>query len=447
MSVAQNLIKARSHFAFIIGLSVAAMLAISLDSRLDYLRITKNSGQIITRSADQIQLSGPKTLSADDMKTAKIAWEYFERNNNPETGLVNSVDGFPSTTIWDQSSYLLGMISAYRIGLIDVTLFDRRMSMALETLAHLPLFSGKLPNKVYDTRSVQMTTYTNEPAATGIGWSALDIARMTVPLNILLYDYPEHAAKAGKILSAWDFKAMVHDGVLIGARLHKDTGLMETIQEGRLGYEEYGARAISLLGLDAFTAAKYDDFIEFKEIEGQQVAADSRNISLFGAPNYVVSEPYILMAIEFGLDREAKELAHRIYYAQENHYASSGQLTAVSEDNIDQKPYFIYNTIYANGHAWNAVDENGNQFPDLKTLSTKAAFGWDALYNTDYTRLLVTEIQKTKSDDRGWMSGIYEKDGRVNAVATANTNGIILEIINYKANGPLVSARFTKGNR
>ena len=169
MSVAQNLIKARSHFAFIIGLSVAAMLAISLDSRLDYLRITKNSGQIITRSADQIQLSGPKTLSADDMKTAKIAWEYFERNNNPETGLVNSVDGFPSTTIWDQSSYLLGMISAYRIGLIDVTLFDRRMSMALETLAHLPLFSGKLPNKVYDTRSVQMTTYTNEPAATGIG--------------------------------------------------------------------------------------------------------------------------------------------------------------------------------------------------------------------------------------------------------------------------------------
>ena len=270
---------------------------------------------------------------------------------------------------------------------------------------------------------------------------------MTVPLNILLYDYPEHAAKAGKILSAWDFKAMVHDGVLIGARLHKDTGLMETIQEGRLGYEEYGARAISLLGLDAFTAAKYDDFIEFKEIEEQQIAADNRNISLFGAPNYVVSEPYILMAIEFGLDREAKELAHRIYYAQENHYASSGQLTAVSEDNIDQKPYFIYNTIYANGHAWNAVDENGTQFPDLKTLSTKAAFGWDALYSTDYTRLLVAEIQKTKSDDRGWMSGIYEKDGRVIAVATANTNGIILEIINYKANGPLVSARFTKGNR
>ena len=91
--------------------------------------------------------------------------------------------------------------------------------------------------------------------------------------------------------------------------------------------------------------------------------------------------------------------------------------------------------------------KNGEQYPDLKTLSTKAAFGWDALYNTEYTRRLVAEIQKTKTGDRGWMSGIYEKDGRVNSVATANTNGIILEIINYKTNGPLVSARFAKGGR
>ncbi len=151
------------------------------------------------------------------------------------------------------------------------------------------------------------------------------------------------------------------------------------------------------------------------------------------------------MAIEFGLDMEAKEMAHRVYRAQENHFKSSGKLTAVSEDNIDQEPYFIYNTVFANGQAWNAVDENGVQYPDLKTLSVKAAFGWDALYNTEYSHRLVAEIQKTKTVDRGWMSGIYETDGRVNAVATANTNGIILEIINYKVNGPLISARFAKG--
>jgi hypothetical protein len=273
----------------------------------------------------------------------------------------------------------------------------------------------------------------------------LDIARITVPLNILLYDFPQHAELAKNILTRWNFSAMLNDGVLLGARLDAKTGLPEMIQEGRLGYEEYAARAISLLGLDVLNAARYDDFIKFEKISGQDIAADSRSYSLFDAPNYVVSEPYILMAVEFGLDSTAKELAHRIYRAQKNRFNLTGQLTAVSEDNIDQPPYFIYNTIYANGKSWNAVAEDGTSYPDLKTISTKAAFGWDALYQTDYTRRLVSEIQKTKTQNHGWQSGIYENDGRVNAVATANTNGIILEVINYKANGPMLSARFTKG--
>jgi uncharacterized protein DUF3131 len=447
VTIKQNIIKARSHFAFIIGISIAATLAVSLDSTLGYARINNAAKQGIARSANQTALAAASELSPEDLQFAQVAWSYFENNYIPQTGLVNSVNGFPSTTIWDQSSYLLGLISAYKIGIVDKALFDERMSKALATLARLPLFSGQLPNKVYDTRSLQMTTYSNEPVQAGIGWSALDIARMTVPLNILLYDYPQHSDQARNILSSWDFSGMVENGVLLGARTNSETGQTETIQEGRLGYEEYGARAIALLGLDVMTAAKYDDFIKFEDIEGQKIAADSRTISLFEAPNYVVSEPYILMAIEFGLDREAKELAHRIYTAQKNRYLASGKLTAVSEDNIDQEPYFIYNTVYANGQAWNAVDENGTQFPELRTLSTKAAFGWDALYKTDYTERLMAEVQKTRTDDLGWLSGVYENDGRVNSVATANTNGIILEIINYRANGPLLSARFKKGGQ
>ncbi len=445
MSINHNLVKARSHIAFITGLTIAATLAVLLDTNLGLSRLNAISKHIISDSISQTVLAAPQILNDVELQQASVAWEYFEKNYNPETGLVNSVDGFPSTTVWDQSSYLLGMISAHKIGIIDEPLFDQRMSSALKALAILPLFFEKLPNKVYDTRSLKMTTYGNELVATGIGWSALDIARMTVPLNILLYDFPKHAVAAGNVLTSWDFNAMVEKGVLMGARLHSETGLPEKIQEGRLGYEEYGARAIALLGLDAMTAAKYDDYIKFNTIEGQQIAADSRSFSLFDAPNYVVSEPYILMAIEFGLDREAKELAHRIYKAQENRFKSSGILTAVSEDNIDQPPYFLYNTVFANGVPWSAVAEDGAQYPELKTLSTKAAFGWHAIYNTEYTARLMDAVQKTQTNDRGWVSGIYEKDGRLNSVSTANTNGIILEIMNYKVNGPLVSARFKKG--
>ena len=100
--------------------------------------------------------------------------------------------------------------------------------------------------------------------------------------------------------------------------------------------------------------------------------------------------------------------------------------------------------MFANGVPWSAVAEDGTQFPELRTLSTKAVFGWHALYNTDYTARLMRAVQKAQTDDRGWVSGVYETDGRLNAVATANTNGIILEIMNYKVNGPLISARFKK---
>jgi hypothetical protein len=137
-------------------------------------------------------------------------------------------------------------------------------------------------------------------------------------------------------------------------------------------------------------------------------------------------------------------LAHRIYRAQEERFRRTGTLTAVSEDNIDQPPYFLYNTVYSNGRAWNTIAEDGKIHNDKRTVSTKAAFGWDVLYGNDYTSRLVEHVLKTRSSD-GWYSGVYENTGAVNEVATANTNAIILQALQYKANGPLLAARFGRG--
>jgi hypothetical protein len=442
MKIRTNIVKARSHIAFCIGLCLAASFALSMETGIaSGLRVSGE--RLIAKSDDQTNLMNSKGLSAQDILDAKIAWTYFEANYQPKTGLVNSANNFPSTTIWDQASYLLGLISAQRIGVIDKHFFDQRLAKNLDTLASLPLFDGRLPNKVYDTRDLKMVNYDNTPNPRGIGWSALDVARITVPLNILLYDYPEHSGAAGKILSNWDFSAMLDDGTMFGARVDED-GKTERVQEGRLGYEEYGARAINLLGLDAMTAAKYDDYLKYATVAGQKIAIDSRSFSEFDAHNFVVSEPYILTAIEFGLDAESQELAHRIYRAQHERFKRNGILTAVSEDNIDQEPYFLYNTVYANGTAWNALAEDGSEHPDKRTVSTKAAFGWDVLYGTDYTKRLMDHVAQTKTDGSGFASGVYENNGQVNAVSTANTNAIILEALQYKANGPLLTARFNR---
>ena len=54
---------------------------------------------------------------------------------------------------------------------------------------------------------------------------------------------------------------------------------------------------------------------------------------------------------------------------QKRRHDSTGQLTAVTEDNIDKEPYFLYNTIYANGEKWATITDNNQPYPQLRSVS------------------------------------------------------------------------------
>ena len=101
------------------------------------------------------------------------------------------------------------------------------------------------------------------------------------------------------------------------------------------------------MGMDVYRALRYMDFLEFIDVYGIKVPYDLRDPETYGAHNYVLSEPYILDGIEFGWDEASHEFAIRIYRAQEERYKHEGTLTAVSEDHLDQPPYFVYNTVYS----------------------------------------------------------------------------------------------------
>ena len=58
------------------------------------------------------------SLSVVEMEVARQAWKYFERNWNEKTGLVNSVDGFTSVTLWDQSAAIAALVSAKELNII-----------------------------------------------------------------------------------------------------------------------------------------------------------------------------------------------------------------------------------------------------------------------------------------------------------------------------------------
>jgi len=434
MAFKDNLLKARHHIVFLIGLVVAFGFAITLESwKVETgIRATLE----LERTAD-ISPVKPQPLSEQEKEWAKIAWKYFENNLQEETGLVNSVDNYQASTMWDTASYLLALISAYRLELVDEEKFNKRMDNALASLAKMPLFEGVLPNKSYNTVSLEMVNYQNQKTERGIGWSAIDIGRLMVPFNVLVWKYPQHTEAVNKVLKRFDFSAMLRDGVMYGAAVDED-GKTVYVQEGRIGYEEYGAKSLQLAGLDVSGALNYQDYLRLVKIYGIKIPTDARDPEIYYAHNYVVSENYILDGLEFGWDDTSREFAYRVYKVQEERYKATGVLTAVSEDNIKVAPYFVYNTVYTDGRSWNAITEDGEDASEFKTLSTKAAFGWHALYETGYTKKLVEVASGLYDSERGFYSGRYEKTGKPNTAITASSNAIILESLYFRQFGPLM---------
>lgn len=384
-------------------------------------------------------------LTPEEMSYAESAWAYFVDNVQPSTGMSNSVGGYPSGTLWDLGNYLAALNSARWLGLVDQAEFDGRLNHFLSSLGQLPLFEDTLPNKVYNSATGEIVDYGNTPLDRGIGWSALDIGRILAAFHIVGTCHPQYKDWIAGIVNSWNVSASVEEGSLYGATVLPDGSTMK-VQEGRLGYEEYAARGYALWGFDTSKALSYEPY-RFVDIYGVQIPVDRRNYQDTNANNYVVSESYILDAIEFGLDAEQADYARRVFEAQKRRYEETGLLTAVSEDNINQAPYFLYSTVYSNGEPWAVITENNELHPDLRTLSTKAAFGWRYLYPDDaYAAKTFSHVKDATNSGRGYFAGIYESGlydspPPLNNVLTGNTNGLIMEILYYKARGyrPILS--------
>ena len=389
-------------------------------------------------SAAKSTISVP--LTTEEQKYARVAWNYFVNNYQPSTGLTNSVGGYPSGSLWDMGNYLMALNSARQLSLIDQAEFDNRLNKFLTTLSSLKLFENGLPNKTYQAATGELVDYNNKSVDRGIGWSALDLGRMLAAFHVIRTSYPQYADWLKGIVAKWDVARSVKDGELYGAMVLPN-GETLLVQEGRLGYEEYAVRGYQLWGFKADKALEDKPF-KFVDINGVKIPVDTRDYQSTNANNYVVSESYILDGIEFGFKGDLADYAARVLDAQKRRYESTGQLTAVSEDNLDQPPYFLYNTVYSNGIAWAPITEKNEPYPQFRNLSTKAAFGWRYLFPENaYAQKIFDAVKDLFGDDQGgYYAGLYEVSKQPNKALTGNTNGLILEILYYKARGnkPLV---------
>ncbi|MBB5517047.1 hypothetical protein FHS89_003091 [Rubricella aquisinus] len=387
-------------------------------------------------------------LTAREYEMAETAWTYFERFYQEETGMVNAVGSYPSTTMWDTASYISALVAAFELCIIDKRTFDARAMKLMNTLRNLSLFQGEAPNKVYNTSTGEKVNYANQPGEVGI--SALDLGRLLVWLRILKERYPHLANSVDNVPMRWNFCNLIgDDGRMFGA-LRRDDGT-RYVQEGRLGYEEYAAKGFALWGFNVERAMRPQP-LEYRTIYDVKVPYDGRDPRVFKNQNYVLTEGYILDGLELGWDMPTDqdgdnmvasngwraEFANRIYHVQQRRFEQTGIVTARSEHQVEGSPYFVYDSIFADGYDWNTLDPKGEYQPDRAAIASKAAVGMWALWETDYTDLLFETVADLSDPERGFYEGLYENGNGYIPLQTANNNGIILAALLYKVQGPIL---------
>jgi hypothetical protein len=224
---------------------------------------------------------------------------------------------------------------------------------------------------------------------------------------------------------------------MVSLKRDMKTGEIKEFDEGRLGYEQYAGKIMQRQGFDLFVSSTYNNKNRQNiEINGLQIATDNRTPNMFHSNNSVVTESYVMDAIENGYDEENRPLIDNIYKVQKRRWLKDGIVTAVSEDNINKKPYFVYNTIFSGGDTWVAKSSKGKILKSHQTVSVKAAIALAALYPDDpYSDVLIDKVKSAYDPEKGWYSGIYENGEGYNTSATANTNGVILSSLLYKKYG------------
>jgi hypothetical protein len=382
---------------------------------------TNESDYVPLPKTDSIcQLKLP--LTTEEFKMAKVAWKYFENNYNEKTGLTNAGHKYPSAATWDWANGLYAMYAAKSFGIITQERYEKMMMKFLSTMQKMELFNNELPNKTYNTRSAKMTNYVNKVEKEGTGWSAADLARMLSALHFVNQCEPALSSEIQKLALRYRYcRTLSVEGDLYGGTYVN--GKLHIKHEALTGYEEYLGRGFGLWRHNASEAAKYK-FVKEVEVEGIKIPTDTRPFF----SNFVESEPFWYLGFEYGKDdKQTGEYIHNIYKVQEKRYEKTGQLTAVTEDNIDRRPYFLFNTIYTNNEPWKTINQHGDDYDGYKTVSTKAAFGMKYIFNTPYANKVFNYVRNNYDPKKGYYAGIYEKTAGINKSMTLNTNAIILE--------------------
>ena len=390
------------------------------------------SGRMLENRVSSNQFNAnKKTLNRFLIKDANIAWNFFKNTLDPINGLnpANSqifdgtVHNYPNITMWDFGSLLLANISANQIGIISKEEFHTRMSKALNFLETCELCNKKLPGESYDISTKKIEDNKR------INFNSTDFGRLLTSMKILYNHHPEFNKQCDKIIKRFDIDSIIKN------RKHYDIYQGKLIEESNFDYAQYASKGYQLWGFEVNESPPFYKR-KINNIDDLMVFFDKlrKNVG-------IASEPSILRGIELGHTELSGELSNLIFRAQQQRYEKKGIVTCVSEGALDREPWFVYQQYLINNNSdksWPVIKQNHKKTnPNLRFVSSKGVFAWYALKeNNPYSSFLYSFIKnKVSSPNRGWYSGVYENNNKINEVSDINTNAIILESIWYKIRG------------
>ncbi|QUM76119.1 DUF3131 domain-containing protein [Moritella sp. 24] len=386
-------------------------------------------------------------LNEDELQWAQTAWLYVENNTQLKTGLVNSLDNFPSTNMSALADYLIALIAAQEFELITSKEYDERLSLVITFLVEMPLSQVSVPNLAYSTSSGEMIDYGMQP--NDIGWSSVDIGRLLIALALVKQRNQEFSEYIDKAVLRWNFCELVNEeGSLFAGSIVN--GQPQRFQEGRLGIEEYSSYGYLDWQIVPAKSMNVNPY-EVATINGIDLLFDGRDPRKYNVLRPIMSTPYLQLGLEFNWDGISdtasldsyhtddvlSAMADSVYRVQESRWDEERIYTARGEHVVEGEPYFVYDSIYALGTPWLTVAEDGSVYDELALVSTRVAFQMWALWKTNYTDHLMVLVRELYDPDRGWYEGRYEVNGSYEKIITLKTNAGVLEALLYKANGKL----------
>ncbi|MCL1125240.1 DUF3131 domain-containing protein [Shewanella surugensis] len=364
-------------------------------------------------------------LTRQELLLLSKAQRFMEDNWNDVTGFIDSVNGYTQTTMWDLGSAISGILALEALGVVESQLTQIRLEKLLATLMSMPLYDNKLPNRQYNTVTGLPSGPYSKSASHGNGWSALDLGRLYIWLEVIKQQKPQLSHQVDKITDKWKLEDAVKGKTLFGIKLTSKGEHFR--QEGRLGYLQYAAKGYQLAGLNVDKAYDCRHLGEV-EVEEKTLLIDKRNLPFF------TLDPYLLYAIEVGRPKDCWFQLNTLYQLHKQHFERFNRLLVYAEDSLNRKPWFLYNNIYYQGDAWWSVSSSGKEVPkqNVQIFSNKAALAMSMLFDDEYATLLADKVIKNSLKHYHVPTGLFS-DGAENVAYNINTNAFILVSLWFKS--------------